>query len=82
MFSAELNLSYYVDENKNMANYYLIGVICHIGDSSMSGHFFSYCRSHKDNPWYKYNDAIVIQCNENEIFNAVTPYILFYHKYT
>ena len=82
MFSAELNLSYYVDENKNMANYYLIGVICHIGDSSMSGHFFSYCRSHKDNPWYKYNDAIVTQCNENEIFNAVTPYILFYHKYT
>ena len=81
-FSTELNLSNYVDENSNFAKYYLIGVVCHIGDSSMSGHFFSYCRSHKNSPWYKYNDSIVTPCDENEILGAFTPYILFYHRYT
>jgi ubiquitin C-terminal hydrolase len=82
IFSTELSLGNFVKENQNMANYYLIGVICHVGDSSLSGHFFSYCRSDKNSPWYKYNDAIVSQCNENEFLNAKTPYILFYHKYT
>ena len=77
----ELDLSCFVEENKDSAKYYLIGVICHIGESSMDGHFFSYCRSCLNSPWYKYNDAIVSQCNENEILNAKTPYILFYHKY-
>ena len=81
-FSTELNLSNYVDENSYFAKYYLIGVVCHIGDSSMSGHFFSYCRSHKNSPWYKYNDSIVTPCDENEILGAFTPYILFYHRYT
>ena len=82
IFSTELSLGNFVKENQNMANYYLIGVICHVGDSSLSGHFFSYCRSDKNSPWYKYNDAIVSQSNENEFLNAKTPYILFYHKYT
>ena len=77
----DLNLMNYVGENPNTANYYLIGVVCHVGESNMNGHFFAYCRSHIKSPWYKYNDEIVSQCNEQEILNAVTPYILFYHKY-
>ena len=79
--SMELNLMNYELENPNSANYYLIGVVCHIGDSSMNGHFFAYCRSYIKSPWYKYNDEIVSQSNENEILNATTPYILFYHRY-
>jgi len=43
--------------------------------------FFAYCRSHYQSPWFKYNDAIVSEIDETEIFTATTPYILFYHKY-
>ena len=80
-FDMKLDLSNHVIEDSNSAKYYLFGVVCHIGDSSMSGHFFAYCRSHFKSPWYKYNDSIVNQCNEKEILSAYTPYILFYHKY-
>ena len=81
IFYSELDLSDYVEENKNSAKYYLIGAIFHVGESDMNGHFFAYCRSVKNSPWYKYNDSIVTLCDENEILNAKTPYLLFYHKY-
>ena len=81
-FGTELNLSNFVQDKSDCAYYYLIGVVVHIGDSSMSGHFFSYSRTHFRNPWYKYNDSIVSLCNsENDIYSCGTPYILFYHKY-
>ena len=82
IFGTELNLSEFVQDKSDCSIYYLIGVVIHIGDSSMSGHFFSYSRNHFKSPWYKYNDSIVSICNnENEIFSYGTPYILFYHKY-
>jgi ubiquitin C-terminal hydrolase len=81
IFHTELDLSDYVEENKNSAKYYLIGVICHVGESSMNGHFFAYCRSVKNSPWYIYNDNFVTQCDENRILKENTPYLLFYHKY-
>ena len=82
LFGLDLNLSSIVEENKNAAKYYLIGAVCHVGDSSMSGHFFAYCRSHYTSKWYLYNDAIVSESNGNKILSEMTPYILFYHKYT
>ena len=82
IFGTELNLSEFVQDKSDCSIYYLIGVVIHVGDSSMSGHFFSYSRNHFKSPWYKYNDSIVSICNnENEIFSYGTPYILFYHKY-
>ena len=82
IFGTELNLSEFVQDKSDCSIYYLIGIVIHVGDSSMSGHFFSYSRSHFKSPWYKYNDSIVSICNnENEIFSYGTPYILFYHKY-
>jgi len=81
-FGTELNLSNFVQDKSDCAYYYLIGVVVHVGDSSMSGHFFSYSRTHFKSPWYKYNDSIVSPCNsENDIYSCGTPYILFYHKY-
>ena len=69
-------------QDKSVNNkFYLIGVICHVGESGNSGHFFAYCRSHYQSYWYKYNDSIVSECNESDIFLENTPYILFYHKY-
>ncbi len=82
IFGTELNLSEFAQDKSDCSIYYLIGVVIHVGDSSMSGHFFSYSRNHFKSPWYKYNDSIVSICNnENEIFSYGTPYILFYHKY-
>jgi len=80
-FGTKLDLTDFVQDKNDLAIYYLIGVVVHVGDSSMSGHFFAYCRSHFTSPWYKYNDAIVSIINENEIYSVGTPYILFYHKY-
>ena len=82
LFPMELNLDSYAQDKYNSNKFYLIGVLCHVGESSMNGHFFSYCRSHYQGNWFKYNDAIVSECDENEIFDATTPYILFYHKYS
>ena len=81
LFPTELNLDNFVADGSNNNRYYLIGVICHAGESSMNGHFFAYCRSHYESKWYKYSDALVNQCDEKEIFMQVTPYILFFHKY-
>ena len=81
LFPTELNLENYIEDKTTSNKFYLIGVICHVGESSMNGHFFAYCRSHFQSHWVKYNDAIVGECDENEIFMATTPYILFYHKY-
>ena len=81
LFPTELNLDNYAQDTSSSNKFYLIGVLCHVGESSMNGHFFSYCRSHYQGNWFKYNDAIVSECDENEIFDATTPYILFYHKY-
>ena len=81
MFGTQLDLSEFIQDKNDLGFYYLIGVVVHVGDSSMSGHFFAYCRSHFKSPWYKYNDSIVSLSNENEIYSVGKPYILFYHKY-
>ena len=81
IFGTKLDLTEFVQDKNSLALYYLIGVVVHVGDSSMSGHFFAYSRSHFTSSWYKYNDSIVTMVNENEIYSIGTPYILFYHKY-
>ena len=77
-----------LDNNYNYKNletieYELISVIAHIGESSMSGHFIAYCKSPVDKKWYKYNDAMISECNND--FNNMNynnyksiPYVLFY----
>ena len=45
----------------------------------MSGHFIAFCRHRLDNNWYRYNDAIVTLCqDQNNEYKIGTPYILFY----
>ena len=58
--------------------YELYAVICHLGPSSMSGHFVAYCRNRIDNKWYLYNDAIVSLCTRPQQYTEGMPYILFY----
>ena len=82
-FYEYLNLNNYIEHANTGSSYQLIGVITHIGESSMSGHFIAFCRDPLiNNKWYKYNDAIVsdVKDFENEVINFAMPYLLFYQK--
>ena len=77
-FPEILNLYNHVKLNQKNCVFQLQSVICHIGPSSMGGHFIAYCRHYKDNNWYKFNDSMVTKCtSHNEYLNGM-PYILFY----
>ena len=81
-FTEELNLQNYIELKKTGFNYKLIGVITHLGESNMSGHFIAYCRDPILGKWHKYNDAIVNEVIDfqNEVINFAMPYLLFYQK--
>ena len=81
-FTEELNLYNYIEYKNTGYQYRLLGVITHIGESSMNGHFIAYCRDPINLKWYKYNDAIVNEVNDfqNEVINFAMPYLLFYQK--
>ena len=81
-FSEKLDLSNYIELKKTGTQYELFGVITHIGESSMSGHFIAYCKDLWDDTWYKYNDAFVDPVNnfQEEVVNFAMPYLLFYKK--
>ena len=81
-FYEELNLYNYIQYNNIGCKYKLIGVITHIGESGMGGHFIAYCRDPITEKWHKYNDAIVSEVNnfQNDVINFAMPYLLFYQK--
>ena len=80
-FWETINLKDYVNlHDDNGDEYYLSGVISHLGDSGPNGHFVAHCRSSKDTPWYLYNDSLVSKSSFNKINELGTPYILFYTK--
>ena len=81
-FVEYLNLENYIEYKNTGYQYRLIGVITHIGESSMSGHFIAYCLDPIIEKWYKYNDAIVNEVTDfqNEVINFAMPYLLFYQK--
>ena len=83
-FFEEINLYNYIEYRDTGFNYTLIGVISHIGESGMSGHFIAYCKDPITNKWNKYNDAIVTEVEDfqNEVINFAMPYLLFYQKVT
>ena len=82
-FTEVLDLSNYIEKKDTGCRYQLIGVITHLGESSMSGHFIAYCRDPiNKTSWYKYNDAIVSDVNDfkKEVIDFAMPYLLFYQK--
>ena len=68
----------YVVFKEGYTAYQLYAVICHLGPSSMSGHFVAYCRNRIDNKWYLYNDGMVSLCTKQRQYQDGMPYILFY----
>ena len=81
-FYEELNLNNYIEKPETGLNYKLIGVITHLGESGMSGHFIAFCRDPNNNTWYKFNDAIVspVENFKSEVIDYAMPYLLFYQK--
>jgi ubiquitin C-terminal hydrolase len=81
-FTEELDLSNYIENKETGYMYKLIGVITHLGESSMSGHFIAYCKDPLNGKWFKYNDAIVDEVNDfkKEVIDFAMPYLLFYEK--
>ena len=77
-FPSQLNILNYITYNAGMAVYELYAVICHLGPSSMSGHFVAYCKNRIDNQLYLYNDAIITKSTWKYQYNDGMPYILFY----
>ena len=78
IFPEILNLFNFLTYKQGITVYELYGVICHLGPSSMSGHFVAYCRNRIDNQWYLYNDGIVSFCTKERQYTIGMPYILFY----
>jgi len=77
-FPEILNISNFVYSKDGNTIYELYAVICHIGPSSMSGHFVAYCKNRMDCKWYLYNDAFVTLCEKGNEYKNGMPYILFY----
>ena len=79
-----IDLSNFVEFKLDIAQFFLNGVIVHLGPSGESGHFIAYCCSPIDNKWYCYNDSIVTLCNQENIVGQIAskgiPYLLFYRK--
>ena len=81
-FPEFLDLSKYIEYINTGYYYKLIGVITHIGESGMDGHFIAYCRDPLTEIWHKYNDVIVSDVSDfqQEVINFAMPYLLFYQK--
>ena len=78
IFPERLYLFNYITFRQGVTAYELYAVICHLGPSSMSGHFVAYCKNIIDNQWYLYNDGIVKICTRSQQYTDGMPYILFY----
>ena len=77
-FPELLNILNFVTYKEGITAFGLYAVICHLGPSSMNGHFVAYCRNRMDNKWYLYNDGMVSPCTKKNQYQDGMPYILFY----
>ena len=82
IFPEILNLFDFFTDKHGVTVYELYAVICHLGPSSMSGHFVAYCKNRMDNKWYLYNDSFVTLCDRKDQYTEGMPYILFYKTLT
>ena len=81
-FLEEINLENFIEMKQTGCIYKLIGVITHLGESGMGGHFIAYCKNPISYEWNKYNDSIVspVKNFKTEVIDYAMPYLLFYQK--
>ena len=77
-FYIDLNLSNFIELKQTGCQYELFGVITHIGESGMGGHFIAYCKEYWKNKWLKFNDAMVdpVKNFKSEVIDFAMPYLL------
>ena len=78
-FPEKFNASNYIDKKSQNDDYELIGIVSHLGESGMGGHFIAFCKHNIDGKWRCYNDSIVTECQDDYLYKGI-PYILFYKK--
>ena len=82
--------------NYDTSKYRLRGIVSHIGDSMISGHYKYFAMEENDTIWYEYNDIDVVACKDTEDYkltnrpnginvfnmkhNTPCPYLLYYQK--
>jgi len=67
------------DENEEKTYFYnLYGVLVHWGNSSNSGHYYSFIKA-SNGSWYRMDDSRVERTTEYEVLNQFA-YILFYSR--
>jgi len=83
-FLEVINLENFIEMKQTGCIYKLIGVITHIGESGMGGHFIAYSKNPISNEWNKYNDSIVSPVSnfKKDVIDFAMPYLLFYQKST
>ena len=81
-FFEEINLENFIELKNTGYKYKLIGVIKHLRESGMGGHFIAYCLNPINEKWYQYNDSIVNPVNDfkKDVIDYAMPYLLFYQK--
>lgn len=63
-----LDMKNFVEVGKNDSQYFLSGMIVHLGRSGESGHFITLCRTTPNGDWYVYSDSTVKQVTKNGIW--------------
>ena len=91
-FDVEFQISYIIEDlgrymiklnsncNELNTRYELIGIVIHVGNSGLDGHFYTYCKSPVDRKWYSYNDSRVKYISDPIQEIKGIPYLLFYQK--
>jgi ubiquitin C-terminal hydrolase len=80
IFYESLDIRKFFKNNEHPAYYELIGIISKYETQNENEHYFSFCKSFKDNTWYKYNNNITQISSFHEASNEGNPYILIYSK--
>lgn len=67
--------------------YELFSVLVHQG-GAYGGHYYAFIKSFEDGKWYKYNDADVKECSEEDMktafggdFSTACAYMLMYRRF-
>ena len=80
IFGGIIDIASFVDERNELSSiqYKLIAVSEHMGRSSSTGHYITYCQNN-ENKWYEFNDSSVTEV-KFEVVKFNSPYILIYKK--
>ena len=64
--------------SEDSTKYKLYSVCIHIGESTNSGHYYSYCK--RGDEWYEFDDSLVTLIQGKKYLNDQNAYILFYER--